>query len=157
MQKITPFLWFDNQAEEAVEFYTSVFRDAKIGTIARYGKEGPGPEGSVMTASFEIEGMEFTALNGGPLFRFNESISFVINCADQDEVDYYWERLLEGGEAQQCGWLKDRFGVSWQVVPTELMDLLNNSDPATKGRVVSAMLKMIKLDLPALRQAAEPA
>ena len=128
MQKITPFLWFDNQAEEAVNFYASVFKNAKVGKITRYGKAGPGPEGSVLTASFELEGLEFTALNGGPHFKFTEAISFQVSCETQEEVDYFWDKLSEGGEIQQCAWLKDKFGVSWQVVPTALPRLLGDPD-----------------------------
>ena len=115
MQKITPFLWFDGQAEEAMNFYTSVFKNSKAGTVIRYGEAGPGPKGSVLTASFELEGLEFTALNGGPHFKFNEAISFHVSCESQDEVDYFWSKLAEGGQPSRCGWLKDRYGVSWQI------------------------------------------
>jgi predicted 3-demethylubiquinone-9 3-methyltransferase (glyoxalase superfamily) len=154
MQKISPFLWFDNQAEEAVQFYVSVFKNSKVGKIARYGDAGPGPKGTVMTASFEIEGQTFTALNGGPLFKFNEAISFVVNCADQAEVDALWEKLsANGGTKSQCGWLKDKFGVSWQIVPTVLMELVSDPDPEKSRRVMEAMLQMTKIDIAKLRQA----
>jgi len=154
MQKISPFLWFDNQAEEAVHFYVSVFKNSKVGKIARYGDAGPGPKGTVMTASFEIEGQTFTALNGGPLFKFNEAISFVVNCADQAEVDALWEKLsANGGTKSQCGWLKDKFGVSWQIVPTVLMELVSDPDPEKSRRVMEAMLQMTKIDIAKLRQA----
>ena len=153
MPKITPFLWFDNDAEEAVNFYTSVFKKSRIGTIARYGKAGPGPEGSVMTASFTIDGQEFTALNAGPRFKFTEAISFVIHCENQSEVDYYWERLSEGGEKSMCGWLKDKFGLSWQVVPTALFRLMKDADPDKKNRVMAALMKMDKLDIKGLENA----
>jgi predicted 3-demethylubiquinone-9 3-methyltransferase (glyoxalase superfamily) len=161
MQKITPFLWFDNQAEEAVRFYTSVFRNSGIGKITRYGKEGyefhGRPEGTVMTVAFEIEGQPFTALNGGPIFKFNEAVSFVVDCETQTEVDYYWERLAEGGDkkAQQCGWLKDRYGVSWQIVPRVLIEMLQDSDPVKSQRVMKAMLQMTKIDIEGLRRAYE--
>jgi len=155
MQKITPFLWFDNQAEEAVKFYTSIFKNSKVGTIARYGESGPGPAGSVMTAAFELEGQPFVALNGGPIFKFTEAVSFVVNCESQDEVDYYWDNLLKGGTPSQCGWLKDQFGLSWQIVPTALSKLLSAKDPQKSRRVMEAMLKMVKLDIKTLEEAAE--
>jgi len=154
MQKITPFLWFDGNAEEAMNFYTSVFKNAKVGNISRYGEAGPGPAGSVLTASFELEGLEFTALNGGPHFKFNEAISFHVACESQDEVDYFWDRLGAGGQMQQCGWLKDKFGVSWQIVPTALPRLLGNPDRAKANRVMQTMLQMKKLDIAALERAA---
>ena len=154
MQKITPFLWFDGNAEEAMNFYTSIFRNAKVGSISRYGEAGPGPAGSVLTASFELEGLQFTALNGGPHFKFNEAISFHVACESQAEVDYFWDRLGAGGQIQQCGWLKDKFGVSWQIVPTALPRLLGNPDRAKANRVMQAMLQMKKLDIAALDQAA---
>jgi len=157
MQKITPFLWFDYQAEEAMKFYTSIFKDSKVGEVTRYGEAGPGPKGSVMTASFELEGMEFTALNAGPLFRFTEAISFVVDCKSQEEVDYYWEKLTEGGEEKPCGWLKDRYGLSWQIVPTALVEMLNDPDPEKSKKVTEVMLKMKKLDIQTLRQAYEQA
>ena len=128
MQKITPFLWFDNEAEEAMNFYVSIFKNSKAGKVARYGDAGPGPKGSVMTASFELEGQQFIALNGGPHFKFTEAISFVVNCETQEEVDEFWEKLAEGGETQQCGWLKDKFGLSWQIVPTVLIELIDDPD-----------------------------
>ena len=155
MQKITPFLWFDNNAEEAVNFYCSIFKNSKIGGFARYGDAGPGPKGQVMTASFELFGQKFAALNGGPLFKFTEAISFVVNCESQEEVDEYWDKLSEGGEKSRCGWLKDKFGLSWQIVPTVLSELLQSKDPGRSKRVMNAMLKMDKLDIKTLKQAAE--
>lgn len=155
MQKITPFLWFDNQAEEAMKFYTSVFKNSKVGNVTRYGEAGPGPAGSVLTASFELEGMEFTALNGGPQFKFTEAISLHIACESQDEVDYYWGKFSDGGQVQQCGWIKDRFGLCWQVVPTILGKLLGDPDRAKANRVMQAMLQMKKLDIAKLQQAAK--
>jgi len=153
MQKITPFLWFDNQAEEAINFYTSVFKDSKILIVAKYGKEGPGPEGTVMTAKFMIEGQEFVALNGGPQFTFSEAISFVINCENQEEIDYYWDKLSEGGEEQGPGWIKDKYGVSWQVVPVILTEMLSDEDPLKSQRVMAAMMQMMKLDIKTLKDA----
>ena len=153
MQKITPFLWFDTQAEEAVNFYTSVFKNAKKGKMLRNVEGGPGPAGSVLTASFELEGLEFTALNAGPHFKFNEAISFVVDCKDQDEVDYFWDKLSEGGEKSQCGWLKDKFGLSWQITPTVLIKLMSDPDRERAGRVTQAMLKMSKIDIAALERA----
>ena len=154
-QKITPMLWFDDQAEEAAGFYVSVFKDSSIGSVARYGEAGPGPAGSAMVVPFVIEGQAFTALNGGPVYTFSEAISFVIFCETQDEVDHYWDALKEGGpvEAQQCGWLKDRFGVSWQVVPTALAKLMSDPDPEKAMRTTKAMLAMKKLDIAALQAA----
>jgi predicted 3-demethylubiquinone-9 3-methyltransferase (glyoxalase superfamily) len=159
MQKITPFLWFNDNAEEAVKFYTSIFKKSKTGKIARYNKAGEKaagrPAGSVMTIEFEIEGQKFIALNGGPHFKFNESVSFVVNCKTQAEVDYYWKKLTAGGGKEvQCGWLKDRFGVSWQIVPTVLGELLSARDAAKTQRVMEAMLKMVKLDIKTLKRAA---
>jgi predicted 3-demethylubiquinone-9 3-methyltransferase (glyoxalase superfamily) len=154
MQKITPFLWFDGQAEEAVAFYLSVFKNAKAGNVMRSGEGGPGPKGSVLCASFELEGIEFTALNGGPHFKFNEAVSFLVQCADQAETDYYWGKLIEGGgEHSQCGWLKDRFGMSWQVTPTILLQRMSDPDPVKAGRVAQAMMKMTKIDIAAIEQA----
>ena len=159
MQKITPCLWFDNQAEEAARFYTAVFKNSRIGRIARYGKEGQEihgrPEGSVLTVEFEINGQTFTALNGGPIFTFNEAISFQVPCETQDDVDYYWERLSQGGDvnAQQCGWLKDKYGVSWQIVPTALTKMLQDKDRARADKVMKVMLQMKKLDIGGLEQA----
>jgi predicted 3-demethylubiquinone-9 3-methyltransferase (glyoxalase superfamily) len=159
MQKISPCLWFDNNAEEAVQFYVSIFKNAKIGNVTRYGKEGyeihKKEEGTVMTVDFEIEEQKFLALNGGPIFKFNEAISFQIYCETQEEVNYYWEKLSEGGDknAQQCGWLKDKFGVSWQVVPTVLVKMLQDKDSSKTERVMKAMLQMHKLDISALTEA----
>jgi predicted 3-demethylubiquinone-9 3-methyltransferase (glyoxalase superfamily) len=158
MQKITPFLWFDDQAEEAAKFYTSVFKNSKVGKITRYGeaaeKAAGRPAGSVMTVEFELEGQKFTALNGGPVFKFNESISFVVNCDTQEEVDYFWEKLTAGsGQESECGWLKDKFGLSWQIVPRALIDMLQDKDPRKSERVMKAMLQMQKLDIKTLKDA----
>lgn len=153
MQKITPFLWFDDQAEEAMNFYISIFKNSKVGTVTRYGEAGPGPKGTVMSATFQLDGVEFMALNGGPLFKFNESISFFVNCATQAEVDELWEKLSAGGEKSRCGWLKDKFDVSWQIIPKALMELLGDKDPQKAKRVMQAMLKMDKLDINGLQQA----
>lgn len=153
MQKITPFLWFNDQAEEAARFYTKIFKKAKIGSIIRYGDAGPGPKGSVMTASFVIEGQEFVALNGGPIFTFTPAISFVVNCRTQAEVDRLWNTLSEGGEPGQCGWLKDRYGVSWQIVPAVLTRLVTDRDQVKANRVMQAVLKMNKIDIAALKEA----
>jgi predicted 3-demethylubiquinone-9 3-methyltransferase (glyoxalase superfamily) len=158
-QKITPFLWFDDQAEEAAKFYTSLFKKSKILEVVRYGEEaaakGGKKPGSVMTVQFAIEGQIFTALNGGPYFKFNESISFVIHCQTQAEIDKYWKALSAGGKESQCGWLKDKYGVSWQVVPTILVNLLSSKDTAKTRRVMQAILQMRKLDIKALKQAAK--
>jgi predicted 3-demethylubiquinone-9 3-methyltransferase (glyoxalase superfamily) len=154
MQKIRPFLWYDTEAEEAAKLYTSVFKNAKIGKTVRYGDAGPGPKGSVMTIEFEIEGMEFIALNGGPHFKFTEAISLVVDCKSQAEVDELWEKLSAGGSKSQCGWLKDRFGLSWQIVPTVLVELLSDPDPKKSKRVMEAMLQMTKIDIAKLREAA---
>ena len=153
MQKITPFLWFDNNAEAAVEFYTSVFKDAKVGKVARYTDAGPGPKGSVMTATITLFGQEFILINGGPQFKFTEAISFVVNCDTQQEIDEYWEKLSEGGEKSRCGWLKDKFGLSWQIVPTILGKLMQDQDQERVKRVMQAMLKMDKLDISTLHNA----
>ncbi len=153
IQKITPFLWFDRQAEEAAAFYTSIFPNSKILNVVRYGEAGPGPAGSAMTVEFQLEGQTFVALNGGPHFKFTEAISFVVNCQTQEEVDRYWEKLSAGGTEVQCGWIKDQFGLSWQIVPTVLPGLLNDPDPEKSRRVMQAMLKMKKLDIRALQQA----
>ena len=155
MQKISPFLWFDDKAEEAVGFYASVFKNSKILNISRYGDAGPGPKGAVMSVTFELNGQEFMALNGGPLFKFSEAISFFVHCETQQEVDELWEKLSAGGEKQRCGWLKDKYGLSWQIVPTVLGKLLNQSDPGKSKKVMEAMLKMNKLDINGLRQASE--
>ena len=153
MQKITPFLWFDTQAEEAAKFYVSIFKDSKIVNIARYGDAGPGPKGSVMTVEFELNGQRFIALNGGPQFKFTEAISFSINCKTQEEVDDFWGKLSQGGQEVQCGWLKDKYGLSWQVVPAALGEMLSDPDRVKSKRVMEAMLKMKKIDIKALQQA----
>jgi predicted 3-demethylubiquinone-9 3-methyltransferase (glyoxalase superfamily) len=159
MQKIVSNLWFDKNAQEAVEFYSSVFKNSSIGRITHYGKEGHEqhgmPAGSIMTIEFRLENNDFLALNGGPHFKFSEAVSFVIYCDDQHEIDYYWQKLSEGGDknAQQCGWLKDKFGLSWQVVPTALPDMMHDTDPEKAAHVMKAMLKMKKLDLAALKKA----
>src|SRR2546430_14880724 len=160
MQKITPFLWFDAQAEEAVEFYTSIFKNSKIGRILRYGEEAAKvsesgqPVGSVLSIEFELEGQKFVALNGGPQFKFNESVSFVVNCETQDGVDYYWAKLTShGGEESACGWLKDKYGLSWQITPTVLIDMLHDKDPPKSERVMKAMLEMKKIDIEKLKVA----
>ena len=155
MQKITPFLWFDSQAEEAAKFYVSIFKNSKIVSVDRYGDAGPGPKGTVMIATFQIDGQEFVALNGGPRFKFTEAISFVVNCETQEEVDYFWEKLSAGGEKSRCGWLKDKYGLSWQVVPTILDKLMRDKDAQKTGRVMQAMLQMDKLDIKTLKQAYE--
>jgi predicted 3-demethylubiquinone-9 3-methyltransferase (glyoxalase superfamily) len=155
MQKITPFLWFDDQAEEAMNFYVSVFKNSKIISVNRLPEGTPGPAGKVMTATFQLNGQEFMALNGGPEFKFNESISFFVNCETQQEVDELWEKLSAGGEKSQCGWLKDKFGVSWQIIPTALGQLLGDKDPQKSQRVMQAMLQMTKIDIAALRRAYE--
>jgi len=154
MQKISPFLWFDNQAEEAMNFYLSVFKDSKAGKIVRYGDAGPGPKGSVMVASFELNGMKFTALNGGPIFKFTEAVSFFVDCETQAEVDHYWEKLSVGGEPGDCGWLKDKFGLSWQIVPSALPRLLGDPDAAKANRAMQAMMQMKKIDIAGLEAAA---
>jgi predicted 3-demethylubiquinone-9 3-methyltransferase (glyoxalase superfamily) len=155
MQKITPFLWFDSKAEEAANFYVSVFKNSKIVSIMRYGEAGPGPKGSVMSATFQLDGQDFIALNGGPMFTFSPAISFFVNCESQEEVDKLWEKLSEGGEKQRCGWLKDKYGVSWQIVPTVLGQLLQDKDGEKSKRVMNAMLQMDKLDITTLKQAYE--
>ncbi|MBV9829006.1 MAG: VOC family protein [Alphaproteobacteria bacterium] len=156
MNKITPFLWFDNQAEEAVQHYTSIFKNCRVTGEQRYGEGSPAPAGTVMTMNFELDGQEFIALNGGPHFKFTEAVSFFVRCSDQREVDELWEKLSTGAQPGRCGWLKDRFGVSWQIVPTVLFDLLKQPDRAASGRVMQAMLKMNKLDIAALQAAASP-
>jgi len=153
MQKIVPFLWFDGQADEAVNFYTSIFKNATITSVTRYGDAGPGPKGSIMSATFELDGQEFYALNGGPMFKFSPAISFFVKCESQEEVDYYWSKLAAGGQTNQCGWLQDKFGVSWQVVPTLLGKMLGDKDAAKANRVMQAMLKMTKLDVAGLQRA----
>jgi len=153
MQKITPFLWFDGKAEEAMNFYVSIFKNSKVVRITRCGDAGPGPKGTVMSATFQLEGQEFFALNGGPLFTFSPAISFYVNCETQPEVDDLWEKLSAGGKKERCGWLKDKFGVSWQIIPSVLGKLLNDQDPQKAGRVMQAMLKMDKIDIKGLQQA----
>lgn len=153
MQKITPFLWFDNNAEEAVAYYVSLFKNAKVTSTSRYGDDEHGVEGSVMSISFQLEGQDFIALNGGPVFQFSQAISFFVNCETQQEVDTLWDKLSEGGEQQQCGWLKDKFGITWQIVPIALGEMLQDKDPEKSRRVMQAMLKMIKLDVNVLKEA----
>jgi len=153
MQKITPFLWFDSNAEDAVHFYTSIFKNSKIIAETRYSDLGPGPKGSIMTMEFELDGQRFIALNGGPHFKFTEAVSLLVNCKNQDEIDYFWEKLSEGGSDQQCGWLKDKFGLSWQIVPTVLWELMTDPDPQKSKRVMEALLQMKKIDIVVLQQA----
>ena len=155
MQKITAFLWFDSEAEAAAKFYVAIFKNSKVVNVSRYGEAGPGPKGSVMTVEFDLEGQQFVALNGGPEFKFNESVSFVVNCETQDEVDYFWEKLsADGGEKSRCGWLKDKFGLSWQVTPRILIELLLDKDEAKSQRVMKAMMEMDKIDIARLERAA---
>jgi predicted 3-demethylubiquinone-9 3-methyltransferase (glyoxalase superfamily) len=155
-QKITPFLWFNNQAEEAAQFYTSIFKNSKILSVSSYGDAGSGPKGSVMVVSFQLAGQEFTALNGGPQFKFSEAFSFVVNCENQQEVDEYWSKLTSGGgQESMCGWLKDKFGFSWQIVPVQMGKLMSNKDPQKASRVMQALLKMKKIDVGTLEEAAE--
>jgi predicted 3-demethylubiquinone-9 3-methyltransferase (glyoxalase superfamily) len=153
MQRISPFLWFDTQAEEAARFYTAIFPDSAIGEISRYGEAGPGPKGSVMTVAFQLDGQSFMALNGGPQFKFSEAVSFVVHCEAQEEVDHYWDKLSEGGQQVQCGWLKDKFGLSWQVTPKALGRLMSSGSLEQSQRVMRAMLQMKKLDIAALESA----
>lgn len=155
MQKISPFLWFDTEAEEAANFYTSIFKNSQIVDVRRYGDAGPGDAGTVMTVTFQLEGMELTALNGGPHFEFNEAISLFVNCETQEEVDELWEKLSDGGEEGQCGWLKDRYGLSWQIVPTALGQMLQDEDSERANRVMQAMLQMQKIDTGGLKRAYE--
>ena len=156
MQKITPFLWYDDKAEEAANFYVSIFKNSKVLSLVRYGDAGPGPKGSVMTVEFELQGQKFVGLNGGPLFKFTEAVSFAINCESQEEVDYFWQKLTaEGGAESQCGWLKDRYGLSWQVVPTAVIAMLKDKDSAKSQRVMQAVMQMKKIDIPILKQAYE--
>jgi predicted 3-demethylubiquinone-9 3-methyltransferase (glyoxalase superfamily) len=157
MQKITPFLWFDDQAEEAARFYVSLFEDSEITDVARYPEGAPGEPGAVMTVNFRIAGQEFTALNGGPQFPFTEAVSLYVHCEDQDEVDRFWSQLTEGGEESQCGWLKDRYGLSWQIVPDRLGELLGDPDPARAQASMQAMLQMSKIDIKVLEDAADAA
>ncbi len=153
MPKITPFLWYDNQAEQAANFYVSIFPNSRVKEVTRYGDGGPVPSGTVMTVTFELDGQEFIALNGGPHFRFNEAVSFSIDCGSQEEVDYYWDSLTDGGEEGECGWLKDRYGLSWQVNPRRLGELLSDPEPARSRRAMEAMLKMKKIDIAELERA----
>ena len=153
MQKITPFLWFDGKAEEAMNFYTSIFKNSTIGRITRYGDAGPGPKGTVMSATFQLDGQEFMALNGGPQFKFTEAISFFVNCETQEEVDELWEKLSAGGQKSRCGWLKDKYGLSWQIIPSALGEMLGDKDPEKSRRVMKAMLQMDKIDIKGLEQA----
>jgi predicted 3-demethylubiquinone-9 3-methyltransferase (glyoxalase superfamily) len=153
MQKITPFLWFDNKAEEAANFYTSIFKNSKVTRVSRYGEAGPGPKGTVMSVTFQLEGQEFIALNGGPHFSFTPAISFFVNCETQAEVDELWEKLSAGGTTSQCGWMTDRFGVTWQVIPTALGKLMGDPDPEKSARVIKAMLQMTKIDVKVLERA----
>ena len=153
MSKITPFLWFDTQAEEAAQLYVSIFNNSKIVNVTRYGEAGPGPKGSAMTVAFELDGQPFIALNGGPHFKFTEAISFSVDCKTQEEVDKYWQKLSEGGQEVQCGWLKDKYGLSWQINPTILGEMLSDPDPQKSKRVMEAMLKMKKIDIAGLKRA----
>jgi len=151
--KITPFLWFNDNAEEAMNYYVSIFKNSKVLSINRYGDAGPGPSGSVMTATFELDGLQFTALNGGPEFGFTEAISFFVNCETQQEVDELWDKLCAGGEASMCGWLKDKYGLSWQIIPKALGEMLGDKDPQKAGRVMKAMFQMQKIDVKKLKEA----
>lgn len=153
MQKITPCLWFDNNAEEAVNFYISIFKNSKVLSVTRYGEAGPGPAGTVLTVAFQLEGQEFVALNGGPHFKFTEAISLSVDCNTQEEIDEMWEKLSEGGEESQCGWLKDKYGLSWQVTPSILVEMLQDENPEKAKRVMEAMLKVVKIDIETLKQA----
>jgi predicted 3-demethylubiquinone-9 3-methyltransferase (glyoxalase superfamily) len=156
-QKITPFLWFDNQAEEAANFYVSIFKNSKITNIARYGETGPGPKGSVMTVAFQLEGQDFTALNGGPIYKFTSAISFVVSCRTQEEIDELWGKLTKGGKEVQCGWLTDKYGLSWQIVPTAMGELMSSGNAKKSEAVMKAMLQMVKLDVKKLKEAYERA
>jgi predicted 3-demethylubiquinone-9 3-methyltransferase (glyoxalase superfamily) len=155
VQKIVPFLWFDGRAEEAMNFYISVFKNSSVGKVTRWGEGGPGPKGSVMSCTFRLEGQEFMALNGGPMYQFSPAISLFVNCSAQVEVDELWEKLTAGGQPQPCGWLKDKFGVSWQIIPTALFEFLNHKDSKKAKRAVEAMLKMSKIDVDGLQRAVE--
>ena len=155
MQKITPFLWFDDKAEEAMNFYVSIFKNSTIGSVTRYGEGGPVPKGTVMTAKFQLDGQEFMALNGGPHFKFTEAVSLYVNCESQEEVDELWEKLSDGGEKGRCGWLKDKYGLSWQIIPTALGELLQDKDAAKSKRVMMAMLQMDKIEVATLKRASE--
>jgi len=154
VHKITPFLWFDDKAEEAMNFYVSIFKNSKVGSVTRYGDAGPGPKGMVMSATFQLDGQDFFALNGGPLFKFTEAISFFVNCDTQEEVDELWEKLMAGGGSpQRCGWLKDKYGLSWQIIPKALGEMLGDKDPQKSQRVMQAMLQMNKIDIQRLKEA----
>ncbi|HEY2710862.1 MAG TPA: VOC family protein [Caulobacteraceae bacterium] len=154
MLKVSPFLWFDTEAEQAAELYVSLFKNSKVGAVSRYGESGPGPKGQAMTVEFELDGLPVTALNGGPMFKFTEAMSLKVDCADQAEIDFLWGKLIEGGGApSQCGWLKDRFGLSWQIVPHNMGTLIGGPDPAKSGRAMQAMMQMKKLDIAALERA----
>jgi predicted 3-demethylubiquinone-9 3-methyltransferase (glyoxalase superfamily) len=153
MQKITPFLWFDGKAEDAMNFYVSIFKNSKVGKVTRCGDAGPGPKGSVLVATFQLEGQDFTALNGGPMYKFSPAISLFVNCETQEEVDTLWDKLSAGGGKLQCGWLQDKFGVSWQIIPTALGKLMNDPDPVKAGRVMKAMLQMTKIEIDKLQRA----
>jgi len=155
VQKITPYLWFDNNAEEAMNFYLSIFKNSKVGNVSRYGEAGPGPAGTVMSATFELDGQEFMALNGGPQFKFTEAISLFVNCETQQEVDALWGQLSDGGEESMCGWVRDRFGLWWQIIPSALGEMLGDKDPQKSKRVMEAMLKMSKIEIQALKDAYE--
>jgi predicted 3-demethylubiquinone-9 3-methyltransferase (glyoxalase superfamily) len=155
MQKITPFLWFDGKAEEAMNFYISIFKNSRVGRVTRYGEAGPGPKGAVMSATFQLEGQEFMALNGGPQFSFTPAISFFVNCETQQEVDELWEKLSEGGKKDRCGWLKDKYSLSWQIIPSALGKMLGDKDPEKSKRVMEAMLQMHKIDIKRLQEAYE--
>jgi predicted 3-demethylubiquinone-9 3-methyltransferase (glyoxalase superfamily) len=157
MQKITPFLWFDGEAEEAANFYVSIFKNSKVLSVSRYGDGAPRPKGSVMTVAFDLDGQKFVALNGGPQYAFTPAVSFVVNCETQEEVDHYWEKLTAGGKEVQCGWLTDKYGLSWQITPTILITMLQDKDPAKAQRVMKAMMKMIKLDIKELQRAYDEA
>lgn len=152
-QRVTPFLWFDTQAEEAANFYVSIFKNSNVNRVTRYGESGPGKKGSVMTVEFDLDGQQFTALNAGPQFPFTEAVSFMVNCESQEEVDYFWEKLSADGEEVQCGWLKDKFGLSWQIVPVEFFELISKGTQEQSDRVMAAMMKMVKMDLAKLKQA----
>jgi predicted 3-demethylubiquinone-9 3-methyltransferase (glyoxalase superfamily) len=157
MQRITPFLWFDDQAEEAMNFYVSIFKNSKVGRVTRYGEAGPGPKGSVMSATFQLEGQEFMALNGGPHFSFTPAISFFVNCETQEEVDELWKKLSAGGKTERCGWLKDKYGLSWQIIPSALGRLMGDNNAAKAQSVMKAMLEMDKIDIARLQQAYDQA
>jgi predicted 3-demethylubiquinone-9 3-methyltransferase (glyoxalase superfamily) len=154
MQKITPCLWFDTQAEEAMNFYVGIFKNSKVLNVSRYPEGSPAPAGSVMMVKFELDGQEFLGLNGGPTFKFTEAISLVVNCTSQEEVDYFWEKLTDGGNEVQCGWLKDKYGLSWQITPTILPELMTSEDPKQNERVMQAMMKMVKIDIETIKRAA---